>query len=310
MTEGGCTLSQVRSTSGWSAGHCAALAASLEASIPKAGNVHRAADFSDTSFLDFLVAAQILGNCVDTSPDRPLGEVVQRAVEETRLRTGNNPNLGIVLLLVPLCRLAQTSAEFSQRSMERLLQSLTREDARRVYSAIRTAAPGGLGSASSQDVNTTEEPDLLSAMRSAAHRDLIARQYAGSFAQLLGEFPVSLAEETARQGSLERGVTVTHIRWIAGIGDSLIERKCGAETAEEARARARYCEQGLESGWTEFEKRVSGMDDWLRADGNRRNPGAIADLMAATLFVAFWTGKLDWPGIPSAQPIVLPENRN
>ena len=34
------------------------------------------------------------------------------------------------------------------------------------------------------------------------------------------------------------------------------------------------------------------LDSWLRSDGNRRNPGTTADLVAATLFAGLRGGKL------------------
>ena len=34
------------------------------------------------------------------------------------------------------------------------------------------------------------------------------------------------------------------------------------------------------------------LDEWLRADGHRRNPGTTADLVAASLFAAFREGVL------------------
>jgi Triphosphoribosyl-dephospho-CoA synthetase len=76
-----------------------------------------------------------------------------------------------------------------------------------------------------------------------------------------------------------------HLAFMAAIPDTLIGRKLGAETALESQRRAqvvldRNC--GAEA--------VEELDAWLRADGNKRNPGASADLTAASLFVAAVTG--------------------
>jgi triphosphoribosyl-dephospho-CoA synthetase len=50
----------------------------------------------------------------------------------------------------------------------------------------------------------------------------------------------------------------------------------------------RFGEQGVPDA---LEK----LDDFLRADGNRRNPGTSADLTAATLFVALREGIIAPP---------------
>ncbi len=44
----------------------------------------------------------------------------------------------------------------------------------------------------------------------------------------------------------------------------------------------------LAAGWPHTDagnKAYDTFDAWLRADGHRRNPGTMADLMAATLFL-------------------------
>ena len=54
----------------------------------------------------------------------------------------------------------------------------------------------------------------------------------------------------------------------------------------EASLRARVL---LRSGWPETirdQAPIAEFDYWLRADGNRRNPGTTADLVAACLFAA------------------------
>ena len=46
-----------------------------------------------------------------------------------------------------------------------------------------------------------------------------------------------------------------------------------------------------ESGWAEFKE----LDRWLRMEGNKRNPGATADLIAVTLFIALRLGQISLP---------------
>ena len=54
-------------------GQCATLACFLELSAPKPGNVHRGADFEDTTFNDFAASAVALGPIIERALEQPLG---------------------------------------------------------------------------------------------------------------------------------------------------------------------------------------------------------------------------------------------
>jgi triphosphoribosyl-dephospho-CoA synthase len=54
----------------------------------------------------------------------------------------------------------------------------------------------------------------------------------------------------------------------------------------------------LDHGWPDEPGTLSEFrlfDEWLRADGHARNPGATADLIAAGLFVALRDGTIQLP---------------
>lgn len=278
--------------SSWTAGQAAALACQLEVAIPKPGNVHRGADFADTTLYDFLVAGQILGRTLDSNPNAGLGWSVLEAIRATREVTGNNPNLGIVLLLVPLARLAETERAISLVGMRGLLDRLTMDDTRDVYSAIRLARPGGLGQAGEADVAAEPTLGLVEAMRLASQRDSVAAEYAQAFAATIERNAPRLARLNEQHGRLDRAVIELHVELLAREGDSLIGRKCGQEVSDAARARAGRCLEAMSDGWAAFEAAIGELDFWLRADGNRRNPGTTADLVAAALFVGLWRGEL------------------
>ena len=76
--------------------------------------------------------------------------------------------------------------------------------------------------------------------------------------------------------------------------DSLILRKCGLATAQEASARAAAVLKSGEHDSDEYKHAFAEFDAWLRADGHRRNPGTTADLIAAGLFVLLRESRLDW----------------
>src|SRR5262249_42110777 len=148
----------------------------------KAGNVHRSADFPDVTYADFIASAAAAAPEFGFATDRPLGETVLASIRATRDVVRTNTNLGIVLLLAPLAKVAE--GVDLRKGVRKVLEETTVGDAVRVYEAIRFAAPGGLGEAKEQDVRLVPTAPLREVMTLAADRDLIARQYGNGFADV------------------------------------------------------------------------------------------------------------------------------
>jgi len=222
-----------------------------------------------------------------------VGEVVRRAVSETRELVGHNTNLGMILLLTPMAGV-QVRRNLRE-GLARVLGGLTVGDAVAVYEAIRVARPGGLGSASEQDVAEAPTVSLLDAMRLAADRDAIARQYETNYADVFELALPTLAGALRLGRSLEAAIVLAQLTLMAERPDTLIARKCGEEAARESSRRAIGV---LASGWPDAPgsiDEIRAFDDWLRADGHSRNPGATADLIAATLYAALCDGTIEIP---------------
>jgi triphosphoribosyl-dephospho-CoA synthase len=174
------------------------------------------------------------------------------------------------------------------------LDRITCEDTRLTYQAIRISSAGGLGCTGEADVATDPPPELrlIDAMRLAADRDLIARQYTSAFADVFGGTAKFIAEGQAAGLSISDSIVWAHIRQLAAAADSLIQRKCGPQIAREASDRAAVVLASSPPGTAAYQQAVDGFDRWLRADGHRRNPGTTADLIAAGLFVLLREGRL------------------
>ena len=273
-------------------GLCAQLACIWEATARKAGNVHRFADFADVTYLDFILSAAAIAPVLATARTRPVGDTVLDCVRATRCVVRTNTNLGIVLLLAPLA--AVPEGEPLRPGVARVLASLTVEDSRQVYEAIRLAVPGGLGAASEQDVRDQPTLPLREVMALAADRDLVARQYALDFAEVFDDGVPHLRRELDELGSLEAAIVRTHLYLMGRHPDTLIARKRGSAEALEA---ARRADLALAAGWpqrAEGRDAFAALDAWLRAAGHQRNPGATADLVTACLFAALREGT---PGL-------------
>lgn len=277
--------------------------------MPKPGNVHPGVAFIDTSYDDFVRSAGAIGPVFERAAELSVGQLVLEAAQATKHAVGKNTNLGIILVLAPLVKGG------NEPGMRAELDSLTVRDAELVYEAIRIASPGGLGKAESQDVQQQPTVTLLEAMRLAADRDLIARQYVTGFKDVFGlllptlecshhaprddalcESPNHAPLSPPGRGGGGEGITLaiqhTFLIGLATLGDTLIARKCGVAVMKEAQQRA---QKVLEAGWPNSAKgqfAYQQLDAWLRADGHRRNPGTMADLIAGTIYLALRRGSL------------------
>lgn len=285
----------------------AQLACLLEVSAAKPGNVSPDRGFADAGYEDFLASAAAIGAPLAAAGSRPLGATIRLAIEATARWTRSNTNLGIVLLLAPLARAAclllddarvesdAGAARTGGRSslprglrdrVRRVLEQTTVDDAREAYAAIRLAAPGGLGRAEAQDVGGEPTVTLVEAMRLAASRDGVAREYATAFATTFGVGVPALAGARRDGLSWSDAVVETFLRLLAEAPDTHVARRGGDRIASEVTALAR---QALAAGGVrsiDGRWRLDDMDRRLRDAANTANPGTTADLTAAAIFVA------------------------
>jgi triphosphoribosyl-dephospho-CoA synthase len=271
----------------------------LEAAARKAGNVHPLKSFPDLTYRDFVISAEAIAPILARTAELGVGAAILGSVMATQKRVGRNTNLGVILLLAPL---AAVPPELRLTvGIQEVLQGLSQDDAELAYRAIRLAHPGGMGQVEEQDVAEPPTTTLLEAMRLAADRDLIARQYADDYSLVLA-FGVPYLKKVADfDRHWEAAVVGLQLELLARHADSLIARKCGMETATEASRRAAAVLNAAQPGTREAQEELNHFDRWLRADGNRRNPGTTADLIAAVLFAAFRDG-----GVPVVSPPPAP----
>ena len=287
------------------------LACVLEATAPKPGNVSPGRPFADMRYEDFLLSAEAIARPLEGAGRRPLGETILLAVESTASRTRANTNLGIVLLLAPLARAAvglldlPPAPERDRRlrnlraAVAGVLADTTVDDARKTYRAIRIANPGGLGTAEEQDVTAEPTVTLLEAMRLAADRDGIAREYASSYATTFDRGVPALLNARADGLSMSDAIVEAYLMILADTPDTHIVRR-GGETL--ARRVSQLAADALAAGGVRSDEgrlRIAAMDESLRDRRNLANPGTAADLTAAAIFSALivggWSmGPIDW----------------
>ena len=282
-----------------------------EVLAPKAGNVHPEARFEDVCAADFLRSGQILADYVaDASCSLTAPGGVSVAILEimTRIQQqiGRNTNLGIVLLLLPLAAVPLTVP--LEQGIADVISGMDVSDTARLYRAIRLTQPGGMQSVAEQDLTAEPSLPVREVMQLAADRDRVARQYAFNFQDVL-QFGLPCWQRWWEQTNSQRNLAITglHLDWMAQFPDTLIARKQGLEVAQHASHQAR---QVLDAGWpntSSSREQFQHFDAWLRAAGNRRNPGTSADLVAATLFASFREGLIS---ADNGRDISLPNSNN
>ncbi|MBX9580788.1 MAG: triphosphoribosyl-dephospho-CoA synthase [Gemmataceae bacterium] len=271
-----------------------------EVAARKMGNVHPRAEYRDLGLVDFLLSAAAIRSTFRLVGHSSLGWNVLLAVRQTRTAVGSNTNLGMILLLTPLVDACLRPGSLREATSE-VLSGLTVRDTEHVYRAIRLANPGGLGDAPEQDVRAEPTLTLLDAMKLAADRDMVARQYSNGFADVFDFGVPAFLDALGRFGCVEAAVIDSQLRWLAEYPDSLIARKNGPAAAEEVRRRAADLLRLGGIATPEGRRAGVALDKYLRSDGNKLNPGTTADLITACLFVALREGKVA-PSAPFRWP--------
>ncbi len=264
-------------------GRAAQAASMLEVIAPKPGNVNRCFDFADTTLGDFLMSAVMIGRHMEEAHLNPVGVTIRRAVQATRRVVRQNTNLGMILLFTPLAG-AYGRGEL-RRSVKRVLDSLTIDDARDAYRAIRQASPGGLGEAPDYDVAVDNvDITLLESMSLARERDTVAREYVTGFSITFDLGSPSLGSFLKEGYTFSEAVVQTYLTILAEVPDTLIARKNNMQVAQDVSRRALKVIRAGAMRSTEGKEALWKLDSYLRSEGNKLNPGTTADLTAAAIF--------------------------
>jgi triphosphoribosyl-dephospho-CoA synthase len=269
----------------------------LEIDALKPGNVHRFAGGHGMSAEEFITSARVSSGPL-TEPGSPVGQRILEAVRATRRAVGTNTNLGIILLCAPLVRAAEIPGNLRE-NLTLVLDGLTIEDAQAALAAIVLASPGGLGSAEAQDVRQSPTVDLREAMRLAAGRDRVARQYSTCFQDV---FEVGLPVFDAAVARGERGMWPTvflYMTFLAAFPDSHVARRHGEEVAGRLRSEAEVVRAALGASGNESERIGLLMEYDRKLKQRGLNPGTSADLTVASLFVASLLVHLRGDGLHS-----------
>ncbi len=290
-------MSEILATEPRTLGDRARRAIQLESSAIKLGNVHPNASFHDLNYGHFERASAAIGQVIDQMRSASVGLLVLEATQKMMQVVETNTSLGTILLMAPLVVAWREASGISdsqgniearslaiQSALSGILSRLDASDAEQIYQAIRASKAGGLGSSDTMDVNGQAPMRIQDAMQFASSWDDIALQYTTNFDLVFG-IARRLWLRKQATGDWQDAVRQIQLELLSERADSLIARKRGIEYAREIQSRAKSVLHSGDYGSPRFESAWLELDHDMRDGNHRGNPGTVADLIAAALFL-------------------------
>ncbi|MFA5236325.1 MAG: triphosphoribosyl-dephospho-CoA synthase [Methanoregula sp.] len=246
--------------------------------FPKPGNVDRCHDYADTRLEHFLASAIFARPALEeavTGKGR-IGEIIGHAVRQTNVHNGGNTHFGAFILLIPLVY---------GGGIDGAIKAVAKTD---VSDAVAFYKAFGLTSvrmneSDELDVNDPKALDelrdrnmtLLDVMQHSAPNDMVAREWVNGF--ILTRRGADLLHQIGpgREAIVEMFLTL-----LATEPDTFIIKKHGRDVAVQTMEKAREVLEG---------RRVLETFDAECIDTGI-NPGSIADITIAAIFIALGEG--------------------
>lgn len=247
-------------------------------SAPMPGCGSRYAD-RDVAHETRLLGVPLLSAALGYAGERAVGEVVLDAVTAARRLTGS-ADLRVAGALAPLAR----SALLGQR-LGLVLRRLTHRDVRAFARALEVSGAGGaLAGAIEVTLGAGKEATLRDAMRFAANRDPLAREYSRGFEVTRQLAYPSLMSALGRAEAIRSALVQAYLEVLAEVLDLDVEARAGRKEAEEVSRMARgvlkaggvYSRRGVQQ--------ISNLNGLLRSDP-RLYPSATEPVVAAAAFL-------------------------
>jgi triphosphoribosyl-dephospho-CoA synthase len=291
---------------------CLELAILLEVSgYPKPGNVHRTADFPETTFEQYLASAvaiapsfrmaveqgiKVMDGEIDVS-EVGIGYVIKDGVDRMLgSQGGGNTLLGAIILLAPIAAGAgMIRGSFSlprlRENIKKVVEATTPEDAVKVYDAIALVNPGGLNKSKKLDVtDPASKKKILEKGITLFDTFEIASTYDSIASEWVYNYPITfdlgypyLVKELEETGDINIATVHAFLKILAEVPDTFISRKVGQAKAESISTEAAQILK--EGGLTTSLGRnmLHKLDSELRDTAHDLSPGTTADITEGVL---------------------------
>lgn len=257
----------------------AQLAMMLEVTAyPKPGNVDRCHDYPETRLEHFLASTIFARQALEEAERGKgrIGEIIRHAVRDTSIHKGGNTHFGAFILLIPLVYGKDIPGAISA------IAKTDTSDAVAFYKAFAMTAVK-MNATDELDVNDPHtltlirdrELTLLDIMQHSAAHDMVAREWVTGF--MLVRRGADLLQQL---GPGRQSIVDAFLTLLATEPDTFIIKKHGLEIARETMIRARDALDGKLS-IQQFD------EDCIQRD---INPGSIADITIASIYIALGEG--------------------
>jgi len=257
----------------------AQLAMMLEVcAFPKPGNVDRCHDFPDTRLEHFLASTILARPALEEAEqgNGRIGEIFGHAIRQTNVHNGGNTHFGAFLLLIPIVYGGDIEGA------KRAVAATGVSDAVAFYKAFaltsvraNTSDELDVNDPKALDVIREREMTMLDVMEHSAANDMVAREWINGFALTRRGADLLHQIGPGRNAIVEMFLTL-----LATEPDTFIIKKFGPDTARETMTKAREVLDGRRVPET--------FDAECIAAGI--NPGSIADITIAAIYVALLEG--------------------
>jgi triphosphoribosyl-dephospho-CoA synthase len=298
---------------------CLELAILFEVSgYPKPGNIHRTADFAETTFEHYLASSVAIAPSFKRAAEQGIkvsegqidasevgiGYVIKDGVDRMlESQSGGNTLLGAVILLAPIAAAAgMIRNSFSltklRKNIKVVVEATTPKDAVNVYDAIARVNPGGLNKSKKLDVNDPaskkkildEGITLFDTFEIASTYDSIASEWVNNYPITFDLGYPYFVKQLKKTGDINTATVHAFLKILAEVPDTFISRKVGQAKAESISAEAKQVLQ--EGGLTTPLGRnlLNKLDIRLRDPSHDLSPGTTADITEAVLALSNLNG--------------------
>ena len=271
------------------------MAAMLEASAPKPGNVSPFHSKGKTRFEHFIASASAIAPVMGriATGEFSLGQGIFHAVNRSMsVQKGGNVHLGVILLFAPISSAAGVSESLDLASLRReigeVIASADHHDTVYVFNAIKYAEPSGVPKEPFTQKGLEriigKEKSLKDWMKEGEEHNLIAREYVRDF-EISFETALPALLNTYREGhDIFHSIVTSFLTVLSRYEDSLILGKFGREAAEDVRNRAKKVLRNLNDDY------LRDFDAYLREKD--MNPGTSADIVASALYLGVVSSEI------------------
>jgi len=244
----------------------------------KPGNVDRCHDYPDTRLEHFLASVIFCREALIKAErnEGTIGELIRTATILTSRHKGGNTHFGAFILLIPLIMGGDIP------SASRLVKKTSVEDALAFYDAfsytnvrVRESDELDINDPAAKERLKEQGMTLFQVLEHSAPHDMVAEEFITGFP--LTRYTADLLQQYESES---HQISAVFLKLLSEYPDTFIAKKYGMEASLEGKQKASHVLDGTMS--------AEELDNFCLKNGY--NPGSLADIMIAGIYIALGEG--------------------